>query len=65
MHTIEDYIENDPEVLDFKFPDQDALAVLFQGRWKSLSWVYNALKTLRSCHQTVWVDDEVRNLHYM
>ncbi|KAH8080127.1 nucleotide-diphospho-sugar transferase [Filobasidium floriforme] len=63
--TIENYIQSDPEVPSFKFPDQDALAVLFQGKWKSLGWCYNALKTLRKVHPGVWRDDEIRCLHYI
>lgn len=59
------YIQTDPTVQTFKFPDQDALAVFFQGKWESLSWCFNALKTLRKVHPGVWRDEEVRCLHYM
>ena len=62
---ITQYIQTDPHVKGFKFPDQDALAVIFKGKWTSLPWCYNALKTLRKVHPGVWRDDEVRCLHYM
>lgn len=32
---------------EMKFPDQDFLNEVFDGRWKSLSWKTNALKTWR------------------
>ena len=49
----------------FMFPDQDFLAEFFKGRWKSVGWQYNALKTMRYWHPNFWKDDEVRNLHYI
>jgi lipopolysaccharide biosynthesis glycosyltransferase len=49
----------------FSFPDQDLLAEFFRGKWKPLPWVYNALKTLRVTHKTLWRDEEVRCLHYI
>ncbi|KAL3427046.1 glycosyl transferase family 8 [Phlyctema vagabunda] len=48
-----------------KFPDQDFLAEFFKGRWKSVGWQYNALKTWRYWHTDMWRDEEVRNLHYI
>ncbi|KAI0082182.1 nucleotide-diphospho-sugar transferase [Panus rudis PR-1116 ss-1] len=50
---------------EFPFPDQDLLAELFKGKWKPLSYVYNALKTLRDIHKPLWRDEEVRCLHYI
>lgn len=49
------------------FPDQDLLADLFRGRWVSLPYVYNALKTLRweGVHDAIWRDEEVKNIHYI
>lgn len=52
-------------VKDFLFPDQDFLAEFFKGRWKSVGWHYNALKTMRYWHENMWSDDEVKNLHYI
>ncbi len=47
------------------FPDQDLLAYVFEGKWISLAWCYNALKTMRYWHGNFWRDEEVRNLHYI
>lgn len=48
-----------------KFPDQDFLNEAFDGRWASLSWKTNALKTWRYWHTNVWRDDQVAVLHYI
>ena len=48
-----------------KFPDQDFLNEAFEGRWKSLSWRTNALKTWRYWHANIWVDGLVAVLHYI
>ncbi|KAH9872918.1 hypothetical protein J1614_005313 [Plenodomus biglobosus] len=48
-----------------KFPDQDFLNEAFEGRWASLSWKTNALKTWRYWHTNVWRDDQVAVLHYI
>ncbi|CAO2649230.1 Nn.00g066150.m01.CDS01 [Neocucurbitaria sp. VM-36] len=37
-----------------KFPDQDFLNEAFKGRWRSLSWKVNALKTWRYWHANLW-----------
>ncbi|KAI9457740.1 nucleotide-diphospho-sugar transferase [Russula earlei] len=63
--AIVDFLRESPLVPTFIFPDQDALAAFFQGRWKPLPWVYNALKTLRVIHKNIWRDEEVRCLHYI
>lgn len=49
----------------FQFPDQDFLAHFFAGRWKPLSWKYNALKTMENWHPGMWRDEEVMGLHYI
>ena len=49
----------------FQFPDQDFLAHYFAGRWLSLSWKYNALKTMENWHTNIWRDAEVKGLHYI
>ena len=56
-----------PDTEHMAFPDQDLLADLFEGRWVPLPYVYNALKTLRwkGVHDTLWRDDEVKNVHYI
>ncbi|KAF1851261.1 glycosyltransferase family 8 protein [Cucurbitaria berberidis CBS 394.84] len=48
-----------------KFPDQDFLNAAFDGRWRSLSWKTNALKTWRYWHINIWRDEEVAVLHYI
>jgi len=50
---------------DMKFPDQDFLAEFFAGRWCSVGWQFNALKTMRYWHENIWRDDEVVCLHYI
>jgi inositol 3-alpha-galactosyltransferase len=55
----------DERVKNFLFPDQDFLAEFFRGRWKSLGWEVNALKTWRYWHPEMWNDDEVKNVHYI
>jgi len=59
------FLNESEKVKSYLFPDQDFLADFFRGRWKSMSWKYNALKTMRYWHQNLWVDEEVRNLHYI
>ncbi|KAI9445233.1 nucleotide-diphospho-sugar transferase [Lactarius indigo] len=63
--SIIDFLHTSPLVPTFSFPDQDLLAAFFEGRWKPLPWVYNALKTLRAIHKGLWRDEEVRCLHYV
>jgi len=62
---IVDFLRTSPLVPAFSFPDQDFLAAFFQGKWKPLPWVYNALKTLRAIHKNLWRDEEVRCIHYI
>ena len=63
--SIVDFLYTSPLVPTFSFPDQDLLSVFFKGRWRPLPWVYNALKTLRSIHEGLWRDEEVRCAHYI
>lgn len=53
------------ELSAYQFPDQDFLASFFCGKWRSLSWRYNALKTMRQWHTNIWRDDEIKGLHYI
>ncbi|KAJ4129218.1 hypothetical protein NW768_007753 [Fusarium equiseti] len=57
----------DPSCKEYKFPDQDLLADLFEGRWVALPYIYNALKTMRNpnVHGQIWRDDRVKNVHYI
>jgi hypothetical protein len=63
--SIIEFLHTSPLVPSFSFPDQDLLAAFFQGKWKPLPWIYNALKTLRVIHKSLWRDEEVRCLHYI
>ncbi|KAH7359704.1 nucleotide-diphospho-sugar transferase [Pyrenochaeta sp. MPI-SDFR-AT-0127] len=53
------------ELRAMKFPDQDFLNHVFNGRWSSLSWKTNALKTWRYWHTNLWRDGDVAVLHYI
>ena len=53
------------ELSSYQFPDQDFLAAHFRGRWLSLPWKYNALKTMKQWHTNIWRDGEVKGLHYI
>ncbi|KAK4986966.1 hypothetical protein LTR66_007722 [Elasticomyces elasticus] len=59
------FFNTTPLLSTFKFPDQDFLIEFFRGRWRSLGWQYNALKTMRYWHPNIWRDDEVVCLHYI
>ncbi|TBU49677.1 nucleotide-diphospho-sugar transferase [Dichomitus squalens] len=65
LQDIVHVISTSPAIPTYSFPDQDLLSDHFRGRWKPLSWRYNALKTLRNIHPSLWSDDEVRCLHYI
>lgn len=57
--------EDQEKIFSWMFPDQDLLADLFRGKWVSLPWAYNALKTMRYWHGNFFRDEDVRNLHYI
>lgn len=65
MDSITNFLWTSPLVATYKFPDQDLLAEVFRGRWKSLPYCYNALWTLRVIHTAMWRDEEVRCIHYI
>lgn len=52
---------------EYDFADQSLLGDIFYGRWVSLPYIYNALKTLRwkGVHDTIWRDENVKNVHYI
>jgi inositol 3-alpha-galactosyltransferase len=60
-----EFFNTTPLLSEMMFPDQDFLAEYFRGRWLSLGWQYNALKTMRYWHKNIWRDDEVVVLHYI
>ncbi|MDK2632377.1 glycosyltransferase family 8 protein [Pantoea stewartii subsp. indologenes] len=49
----------------YAFSEQDLLNEAFKDKWLPLSYIYNALKTLRFQHDTLWECKEVKNLHYI
>lgn len=65
MDSILDFMDSSPLIATTQFPDQDILAEVFRGRWQTLPWWTNGLKTLRAVHPEVWADTEVRLIHYM
>ncbi|KAI9830898.1 MAG: hypothetical protein M1826_004328 [Phylliscum demangeonii] len=64
---IRERIADPVAVARYDFPDQGLLSDLFRGRWVSVPYVFNALKTLRrpGVHDAIWRDDRVRNVHYI
>lgn len=56
---------SDSAVMNYEFADQSLLSDLFSGRWVALPYTYNALKTSRETHASIWRDDEVKNMHYL
>lgn len=63
--SIVSFLHTDPRVATYGFPDQDLLADFFEGRFRPLSYRYNALKTLRYAHEEMWRDEDVKNVHYI
>jgi len=59
------FLNESPLVPTMVYADQDFLTEFFRGRWKSLGWQYNALKTLRYIHPNIWRDEAVMNVHYI
>ncbi|KAF2748587.1 glycosyltransferase family 8 protein [Sporormia fimetaria CBS 119925] len=55
------------DIASYEFADQSLLGDVFRGRWVSLPYVYNALKTMRvqGVHDKIWRDDRVKNIHYI
>jgi len=53
------------DLTDYVFPDQDLLSEVYAGKWKPISWEYNALRMLRTVHPDVWDDEKVRCVHYI
>ncbi|KAI1494684.1 nucleotide-diphospho-sugar transferase [Biscogniauxia mediterranea] len=61
IHTMNTH----PDVPEMRFFDQDLLAIVYKNRWRALPYTYNALKPMRSCHASLWRDEDVRILHYI
>lgn len=65
MNNMIQKIRSDSKVDAYSFPDQDFLADFFKGHFNPLPWFYNSIKRVRTCHQNIWRDEEVRNIHYI
>ena len=63
--SILNHFNTSKELSTFQFPDQDFMARFFLHKWMTVSWKYNALKTMKQWHPNIWRDDEVRGLHYI
>lgn len=52
---------------NYDFADQSLLSDIFRGRWVTIPYIYNALKTMRwkGVHDAIWRDDKVKNVHYI
>jgi lipopolysaccharide biosynthesis glycosyltransferase len=59
------FFSSNDRLMSYIFPDQDLLSEFYEGRWKPISWEYNALRMLRTIHSDVWKDDQVRCVHYI
>jgi alpha-N-acetylglucosamine transferase len=66
-HKILRTLQDGDKTNNYDFADQALLGDVFHGRWVGLSYVYNALKTLRwkGVHDKIWRDDRVKNIHYI
>ncbi|BGP23836.1 glycosyltransferase family 8 protein [Rhodotorula toruloides] len=62
---IVSFLNTDPRVAAYKFPDQDLIADFFKDRFLPISYRYNALKTLRYCHAEMWRDEDVKIVHFI
>lgn len=49
----------------YPFAEQDFLNEHYDGRWRPLPYVFNALKTLPFQHPSLWDASEVKNIHYI
>ncbi|WWC69587.1 uncharacterized protein I206_103530 [Kwoniella pini CBS 10737] len=70
LKKIRNLIESDSEedknrIKEWAFPDQDLFADLFRGKWISIPWIYNTIKTMRYWHGNFYNDEQVKNLHYI
>lgn len=55
----------DERLRHYQLPDQEFLSNFFILQWRPLSWKYDAPKTMRNWHPTLWDDNEVVMLHYV
>jgi len=57
-------LHNAPEH-SLPFSDQSLYNIIFEGTWVPLPYTYNALKTLRTCHGSIFQLDQVKILHFL
>ncbi|KAF8607263.1 nucleotide-diphospho-sugar transferase [Ceratobasidium sp. AG-I] len=62
---VQHFLKTSPRIHEYAFADQDLISDFFTGRWKPLPYIYNALKTSRFTHPTMWRDEEVKCVHYV
>ncbi|KAI9006620.1 nucleotide-diphospho-sugar transferase [Phycomyces nitens] len=68
LGLFEDMLSQLHSTLDlsiYPFPDQDFLNQVFSGRWITLPYTYNALKTLPQAHPSLWHSSDLKNVHYI
>ncbi|KAG4306557.1 hypothetical protein PORY_000545 [Pneumocystis oryctolagi] len=65
--SIFEHLENSDKYAEdsLNFAEQSLLSYIYKGKWKPLPYIYNALKTLRTVHEKLWNDDEVKIMHYI
>lgn len=65
FNDILNIMSNETLTATFDFADQSLLSHYFKDHWISLPYIYNALKTMRSAHATIWHDERVKIVHYI
>ncbi|CAO3681547.1 hypothetical protein G6F70_001756 [Rhizopus microsporus] len=59
------YLNSMEDLTVYPFADQDFLNEIFKNKWKPISYVYNALKTLQWAHKPIWDMNQVKNIHFI
>lgn len=63
--SINEYFYASSKLGEYSFPDQDFLVTFFQGRFASIPWGWNAVKTMAYRHEGLWAPDQVKIVHYI
>ncbi|GME93597.1 unnamed protein product [[Candida] boidinii] len=58
-------LNNEEKTKNYIFPDQDLISDIFKGKWLSLSYIYNCLKTFNLIHKDIWDINEIKIIHYI
>lgn len=56
---------DEEKIQNYIFPDQDLISDVFKGKWLSLSYIYNCLKTFNLIHKDIWDLNEIKIIHYI